>query len=244
MRIPRFYCPIALSVNSSVNLPENTFRHAIQVLRLNLGEALIVFNGQGGEYLATIDSISKRGASVVIQQYQTGVSESPLNLTLAQAIIKPDKMDFALQKAVELGVSAIQPLFTERSVVRLNKESLEKKHSHWQGIIIAACEQSGRCIVPVLKPSLYLEDYLNETQTTQRLILVPGDYPKIKQLLPPAHNEIELVIGPEGGLSDDEIALTEQYHFQEMLLGPRVLRTETAALTAITALQCRFGDLS
>ena len=243
MRIPRFYCPIALSVNSSVNLPENTFRHAIQVLRLNIGEALIVFNGQGGEYLATIDSISKRGASMVIQQYQTGISESPLHLTLAQAIIKPDKMDFALQKAVELGVSAIQPLFTERSVVRLNKESLEKKHSHWQGIIIAACEQSGRCIVPVLKPSLYLEDYLNETQTTQRLILVPGDYPKIKQLLPPAHNEIELVIGPEGGFSESEVQLSLQAGLQAISLGSRILRAETATLTSLALLQQQFGDL-
>ena len=243
MRIPRFYCPIALNVNSSVNLPENTFRHAIQVLRLNIGEALIVFNGQGGEYLATIDSISKRGASVLIQEHQTGVSESPLHLTLAQAIIKPDKMDFALQKAVELGVSAIQPLFTERSVVRLNKESLEKKHSHWQGIIIAACEQSGRCIVPVLKPSLYLEDYLNETQTTQRLILVPGDYPKIKQLPPPEHNEIELVIGPEGGFSESEVQLSLQAGLQAISLGSRILRAETATLTSLALLQQQFGDL-
>ena len=243
MRIPRFYCPIALNVNSSVNLPENTFRHAIQVLRLNIGEALIVFNGQGGEYLATIDSISKRGASVLIQQYQTGVSESPLHLTLAQAIIKPDKMDFALQKAVELGVSAIQPLFTERSVVRLNKESLEKKHSHWQGIIIAACEQSGRCIVPVLKPSLYLEDYLNEMQMTQRLILVPGDYPKINQLPPPEHNEIELVIGPEGGFSESEVQLSLQAGLQAISLGSRILRAETATLTSLALLQQQFGDL-
>lgn len=243
MRIPRFYCPTALSVNSSVILPETTFRHAIQVLRLNVGETLIVFNGEGGDYLATVESINKRGASIVIQQYQSGVSESPLNLTLAQAIIKPDKMDFALQKAVELGVNTIQPLFTERSVVRLNKESLEKKHNHWQGIIIAACEQSGRCIVPTLKPSLYLDDYLNETHTTQRLILVPGDYPKIKQLPPPTHNALELVIGPEGGFSESEVQLSLQAGLQAISLGSRILRAETATLTSLALLQQHFGDL-
>jgi 16S rRNA (uracil1498-N3)-methyltransferase len=243
MRIPRFYCPIALKENSSVDLPENTFRHAIQVLRLNIGEALMVFNGEGGEYLATIDSISKRGASIAIQQYQAGISESPLNLTLAQAIIKPDKMDFALQKAVELGVSAIQPLFTERSVVRLNKESLEKKHSHWHGIMIAACEQSGRCIVPTLKPSIYLEDYLNEAHTSQRLILVPGNYPKIKQLPTPEHHSLELVIGPEGGFSDAEVHLSLQAGLQAISLGSRILRAETATLTSLALLQQQFGDL-
>ena len=120
---------------------------------------------------------------------------------------------------------------------------MEKKHSHWQGIIIAACEQSGRCIVPVLKPSLYLEDYLNETQTTQRLILVPGDYPKIKQFPMPEHNEIELVIGPEGGFSESEVQLSLQAGLQAISLGSRILRAETATLTSLALLQQQFGDL-
>jgi 16S rRNA (uracil1498-N3)-methyltransferase len=243
MRIPRFYCPVALSVNSSVILPENTFRHAIQVLRLNVGETLMVFNGEGGEYLASIESITKRGASISIQSYQAGVKESPLNITLAQAIIKPEKMDFALQKAVELGVSTIQPLFTERSVVRLNKESLEKKHNHWQGIIIAACEQTGRCLIPLLKTSLYLEDYLAEATHTPRLILVPGDYPKIKQLTQPEQNSLELLIGPEGGFSEEEIILSLQAGLKPISLGSRILRAETATLTSLVLLQQQFGDL-
>ena len=243
MRIPRFYCPIPLSANSLITLPEQTFRHAIQVLRLNVGEPLIIFNGEGGEYLANIATIHKRSACIALQHYQAGVSESPLNLTLVQAIIKPEKMDLALQKAVELGVTAIQPLFTERSVVRLNKAALEKKQQHWQGIVIAACEQSGRTLIPELKPNLSLTDYLAQSYTAKRLILVPGDYPNIKSLMPPVPSHLELVIGPEGGFSDNEVTLSLSAGLQAISLGPRILRAETASLTSLALLQQHWGDL-
>ena len=158
MRIPRFYCPISLAAPSTLELPETTYHHAIQVLRLKVGESLILFNGQtAGEYLAVVESLTRRSAMVRIEAYEAIPRESPFAITLALAIIKPDKMDFALQKAVELGVTTLQPLLTERSVIRVIKDKQDKKLQHWEGILIAACEQSGRTTVPHLKPPLTLD---------------------------------------------------------------------------------------
>ena len=243
MRIPRFYVSDALSVGQEFPLPDTTFRHAIQVLRLNVGEPLILFNGTGGEYLAQLTSVSKRTAAITIESHAATDPESPLQLTLVQAIIKPDKMDFALQKAVELGVSTIQPLTTQRSVIRIGKEKADKKMQHWEGIMQAACEQSGRTRLPQLTAPLELDDWLEQPVDGSRLILAPGDYPHINALPLDLPTPISLLIGPEGGFTDEEVALCLQAGVMPVSLGPRILRAETASITALALLQHRYGDI-
>lgn len=243
MRIPRFYVEQPLAVGASFTLPETTFRHAIQVLRLNVGESLIVFNGEGGDYVAELSSVTKKAATAQLNAFIPVANESPVAITLAQAIIKPDKMDFALQKAVELGVTTIQPLITQRSVVRLSKEQTEKKVQHWQGIAQAACEQSGRIVLPQVLAPLSLEHWLAHTGTGTRLMLGIGDYPRIGALPSDLPTPLSLVIGPEGGFTDEETAACLAANVQGVSLGQRVLRAETASLAALALIQHRFGDL-
>lgn len=221
MRIPRFYVEQPLAVGASFTLPETTFRHAIQVLRLNVGESLIVFNGEGGDYVAELSSVTKKAATAQLNAFIPVANESPVAITLAQAIIKPDKMDFALQKAVELGVTTIQPLITQRSVVRLSKEQTEKKVQHWQGIVQAACEQSGRIVLPQVLAPLSLEHWLAHTGTGTRLMLGIGDYPRIGALPSDLPTPLSLVIGPEGGFTDEETAACLAANVQGVSLGDR-----------------------
>lgn len=243
MRIPRFYLPLPLQTGQTLELPAETFRHAIQVLRLNAGEALILFNGEGGEYLAQLENVSKRSATVLLASHTPSAPESPLHLTLVQAIIKPDKMDFALQKAVELGVTSIQPLITQRSVVRIGKEQTDKKRSHWQGIVQAACEQSGRTRLPEVAAPQILDDWLATPFSGSRLILAPGDFPRIHALPTDLPTPIAVLIGPEGGFSDEEVAQCLQAGVAAVSLGPRILRAETASTATLALLQQRYGDL-
>jgi 16S rRNA (uracil1498-N3)-methyltransferase len=169
-------------------------------------------------------------------------NESPLNLHLGQVISRGEKMEFTIQKSIELGVNTITPLFSERCGVKLDGERLEKKLQQWQKIAIAACEQCGRNRIPEIRPAMQLEAWCNEQDDSLKLNLHPRASHSINTLpLPVSH--VRLLIGPEGGLSAEEIAMTSGYGFTDILLGPRVLRTETTALTAITALQVRFGDL-
>ncbi|MGB3917005.1 MULTISPECIES: 16S rRNA (uracil(1498)-N(3))-methyltransferase [Thiothrix] len=243
MRIPRFYVTDALTVGQAFPLPDSTFRHAVQVLRLNVGEPLILFNGEGGEYAAQMHNVSKRSASVLIEAFAEIDTESPLQLTLVQAIIKPDKMDFALQKAVELGVATFQPLVTQRSVARIGKEKVDKKMQHWEGIMVAACEQSGRTRMPQLNAPLELDDWLEQPFEGTRLILAPGDFPRINSLPLDLPTPVALLIGPEGGFSDAEVASCVQAGVTPVSLGPRILRAETASITALALLQHHYGDL-
>jgi len=244
MRIPRFYCPQALKAGATITLPDALFRHAVQVLRLNAGEALTLFNGEGGEYPAQIETISKRAATATLGAFDAKDTESPVHLTLVQAIIKPDKMDFALQKAVELGVAAIQPLLTQRSVVRVGKELVDKKLQHWEAVVVGACEQSGRTRIPPVHSPLTLEAWLaTPANETTRLVLAPGAYPRIKALPADLPAPIALLIGPEGGFSEDEIAACVTAGMTPVSLGPRILRAETASLAALALLQQRYGDL-
>ncbi len=243
MRTPRFYTPEPLAVGEELLLPDTTFRHAIQVLRLNAGEPLILFNDTGGEYQARVTSVSKRAASALIENFSSIDSESPLHLTLAIAIIKPDKMDFALQKAVELGVACIQPLITQRSVIRIGKDKTDKKIQHWQGIVQAACEQSGRTRLPTVEIPQTLESWLESTTTGTRIILAPGDYPLINALAEDLPRPISLLIGPEGGFTDEEVEMCVKAGVTAVSLGPRILRAETASTTALALLQQRYGDI-
>ncbi|HPE62433.1 MAG: 16S rRNA (uracil(1498)-N(3))-methyltransferase [Thiothrix sp.] len=244
MRIPRFYTPIPLQQGQQLELPPEVFRHAIQVLRLNPGADLILFNGQGGEYLAELTTVGKRHASVQITAFTPQERESPLHLTLVQALIKPDKMDFAIQKSVELGVAAIQPLLSARSVTRPGRDQLDKKQQHWEAVAGSACEQSGRTRLPMILPLLTLDGYLAASARRERLILLPGAHPRLPELVFDSTPRIlEVLIGPEGGFDDGEVSACLQAGIRPLALGPRILRAETAALTISSLLQQYFGDL-
>jgi 16S rRNA (uracil1498-N3)-methyltransferase len=242
MRQPRFYDPQPLLITETVKLGDDATQH-IRVLRLKVDSKITLFNGQGGEFNATLIDVQKRSCTVHIDSFTETDNESPLHLHLGQVISRGDRMEFVIQKAVELGVNEITPLVSERCGVKINLERMEKKQQQWQKIAIAACEQSGRNLVPTIHATQPLLDWCSTSSDAVKLTLHPRAKYSINTL-PEKLTNISLLIGPEGGLSDQEIELTETLNFTETLLGPRILRTETAALTAITALQCRFGDLA
>lgn len=240
MKIPRFYQASNISISEDLELSIENHRHAIQVLRLKMDEKLILFNGKGGEYLTTLNHIDKRKSQVHIESFTSVDRESPLHITLALATIKPDKMDFALQKAVELGVSVIQPMMTSRSVIKIKR--LEKKMQHWQGVIIAACEQSGRTVIPQLNEPLVFEKLL-ENSTSTCITMLPDATQKITHLKLDDKKPITLFIGPEGGFTNQEEKLMQQHAFQAVNFGCRILRAETAVIAGITACQIQWGDI-
>ncbi|MBR9857667.1 MAG: 16S rRNA (uracil(1498)-N(3))-methyltransferase [Gammaproteobacteria bacterium] len=243
MRIPRIHEPAALSCGVELALSEDGANHVGRVLRMQPGQQLVLFNGQGGQYQAEILQADKKSVRVRVGDFETADCESPLHFHLGQVISRGDKMEFTIQKSVELGVNVITPLFSSRCGVKLNGERLEKKLQQWQNIAIAACEQCGRNRIPEIRPAMTLEQWLAQDTTDLKLNLHPrADYSV--GTLPAPDAGVRLLVGPEGGLSDDEIIQARTRGFVDILLGPRVLRTETAALTAITALQCRFGDLA
>ncbi len=243
----RIYQHSEFILNEIVKLSDDAFGHIVRVLRLVEGDQVALFNGyENYQYTARLVEVKKKHAKVEIISQEMLNNESPLNIHLGQGIARGDRMDFTLQKSVELGVNKITPLFTERCGVKLSSERLAKKRDQWQKIVISACEQSGRCIVPEVAEPTLLQDWLKQETKALKLNLHPKAEHSIMTLPIESstnNQRIRLLIGPEGGLSDEEIAQANQANFEDILLGPRVLRTETAALTAITALQCRFGDL-
>jgi 16S rRNA (uracil1498-N3)-methyltransferase len=242
MRTPRFYDPQPLTVANEIYLGDDATQH-IRVLRLKAGAKITLFNGKGGQYCATLTEVQKRSCRAVIGSFQETSNESPLHLHLGQVISRGERMEFVIQKAVELGVNEITPLISERCGVKISNERMNKKQQQWQKIAIAACEQSGRNIIPTIHHAEPLITWCESREDATKLTLHPRAKYSINTL-PSDIRKIRLLIGPEGGLTDDEINLTKTLNFTETLLGPRILRTETAALTAITALQCRFGDLA
>lgn len=242
MRIPRIYQPSKLALNATLALDENGAAHIGRVLRMEQGDNIGLFNGDGYDYLAIIISANKKNVSVTIVEANKNHAESLLNLHLGQVISRGDRMDFTIQKSVELGVNTITPLFSERCGVKLSGDRLDKKIQQWQKIALSACEQCGRSVVPVIRPAMTLMDWATEPTLALKLNLHPRAAYGINGLKKD-NQRIRLLIGPEGGLSPQEIAMTEQQQFTNVLLGPRVLRTETASLTAITALQLHLGDL-
>ncbi len=243
MRIPRFYTEQSLQVALKLDLPRDIHRHAIQVLRLNVNDALILFNGEGGEYLTALMTAERRHSSVNIISYDEVDRESPLEITLALAMIKADKMDFAIQKAVEMGINTIQPLDTKRSVVKLKANRLDKKLAHWDGVIKAACEQSGRTTIPQLHAPTTLESWLQTPSSALCLAMLPGDHPDIASLNPPEHKRMTLLVGPEGGFTDQEVDLLLSSNIKGIQFGPRILRAETAVIAGIALCQQQWGDL-
>ena len=238
----RIFQPYTINQNSLITLDDNAFNHLIRVLRMKTGESITLFDGSNQITPAVIHEVNKKTVIVKTANSVLDNRESPLNIHLGQVISRGDKMEFTIQKSVELGVNTITPLLSERCGVKLDQERLEKKVQQWQKIVISACEQCGRNIIPNINPVMKLETWCANLTDSLKLNLHPKAEQGINQL-PCDNNNISLLIGPEGGLSNEEISMTHQYQFTDILLGPRVLRTETAALTAITALQVRFGDL-
>ncbi len=238
----RFYCADSLVQGALVPLSENVARHAVRVLRMQEGDCVTLFDGGGGEFQAVIQRIQKDKVLVEVGAWHDREVESPLRVTLVQALQAADKMDYTLQKSVELGVAAVQPVSSRRSVVRLSGEREQKRVQHWQGVVASACEQCGRNQVPVVAPVESLVDWLARPGRAGvgRIMLAPGGALSLKQM--PAMTEVELLIGAEGGLDPQEIALAKQVGFMPVVLGPRILRTETAGLAALAAMQILWGD--
>lgn len=242
MRKPRIYHPGSLTVGQQVALNDDAANHVGRVLRMTAGQQVQLFDGSNQVFDAEILRADKKSVEVSVLSGETDDRESPLHIHLGQVMSRGEKMEFTIQKSIELGVSLITPLFSERCGVKLDAERLNKKIQQWQKIAIAACEQCGRNVIPEIRPAMDLEVWCAEPDDGIKLNLHPRASASINTLPLPV-SRIRLLIGPEGGLSAEEIAMTARYQFTDILLGPRVLRTETTALTAITALQVRFGDL-
>ena len=243
MRIPHIYQPSELSLNTPVQLSDDAAGHIGRVLRMQQGDQVSLFNGEGGEYLCNLTEVGKKSVTAMPIELKEIDVESPLKIHLGQGISRGDKMDFTIQKSVELGITEITPLFTTRCGVKLSGDRLAKKHQQWQKIAIAAAEQSGRNFVTKIHPPLQLSEWLSQQSEELKLTLHPRAEHSIKTLPAPVHG-VRFVVGPEGGFTDDEMAATSEQGFVDVRLGPRVLRTETAALTVLSALQLQFGDLA
>lgn len=244
MRTIRLHADLPLTVGTELALPTQPSEHAARVLRLSAGDPLTLFNGDGCDYQVIICAIAKRTVTVRIMSQKRLQNESKLPLVLAQGIARGDKMDWIVQKATELGVTGMVPLLTERSEVRLDGPRALKRVAHWQSVAISACEQSGRARIPKIQPIQPLAAWLAELPDsgTLRLALIPQAANTIRGLHFARAGGV-LVIGPEGGLGDADIHALEEHKFLGLRLGPRILRTETAGLTALSALQACHGDL-
>jgi 16S rRNA (uracil1498-N3)-methyltransferase len=240
---PRIYQPVHLFPEAALKLDDKASHHLARVLRAKIGDSLLLFNGKGGEYTAEITHIDKKSVEVRVMAFLQREVESPIHIHLAQGIARGEKMDFIVQKAVELGVTSITPLVTERCNVRLDSEREEKRLQHWHAVVVSACEQSGRNRLPNLEKTAFLKDWLASAKGDYRFILSPHVEKKLPATVIKEQATIVLLIGPEGGFSDEEVKLAVENGFMPLNLGKRILRTETASIAAITALQVRYGDL-
>jgi 16S rRNA (uracil1498-N3)-methyltransferase len=241
MRIPRFYVREGLAAGARIALPPGVARHAVRVLRMREGDAVVLFDGSGGQWRGRLDTIAGDQVWARLEAHETSEKESPLSIALAQGISGGERMDYTLQKAVELGVSAIQPLGTLRSVVRLDARRAERKIAHWRQLVAAACEQCGRNHVPPVAEVTDLPHWLAQMTDVPRLLLDPDAGVRLSEL-PRPEGKIVLLAGPEGGFDDREREAALAAGFTGVRLGPRVLRTETAALAALAAMQTLWGD--
>jgi 16S rRNA (uracil1498-N3)-methyltransferase len=242
VRIPRIHTQQLLQPHSTIELETGPSQHLARALRMQAGNELVLFDGRGGEYPALIASLDKKNVSAVTAEHRDTDVESPLSIHLGIAVSRGERMDWVVQKTTELGVSAITPLLTERTDVKLSGERAEKKIRHWQQVAISACEQCGRNRVPRIATLQQLSHWLEQTEADRKLVL----HHRADDLSGHGNTQpksLALLIGSEGGLSDFEISLAEQASFQSLRLGSRVLRTETAPLAAIAILQARWGDM-
>lgn len=239
MPVSRIYQSVPLMLGM-LQLDEKASHHLARVLRAVVGDKVVLFNGEGGEHHAVIRQINKKNVVAEILKFVDRNVESPVKIILAQGIARGEKMDFVIQKAVEMGVSEIVPVITERCNVRLDQEREQKRMQHWHAVVISACEQSGRNHLPVMHAPVELEEWLEKTKAEIKFVLSPHATQKLQDVK--RASTIAVVIGPEGGLSDAEIQAAQKMGFAALNLGPRILRTETAALAALAVLQFAFGD--
>lgn len=241
MRIPRIFTEQTLVTGELIQLEESASHHLSKVLRMQTGRELILFNGTGGEFAATINDISKKYVTVLIAEHTADNRESPLQLELAIGISRGERFEWVLQKATELGITKITPLITERTEVKTSGDRQEKMQDRWQQIIISACEQCQRNLLPELAAPVQLNDWLATVNSDFRFVLHHRDSKTLPAEQQP--QSVALLIGPEGGLSENEIAQAQAKNFNALTLGPRVLRTETAPIAAISLVQYLWGDL-
>ncbi len=241
MRIPRIYTPQTLASNSSIELEAEASHHLLKVLRMDVGRPLVLFNGDGNQYSGAISRTTKKTAIVLIQKQEHKPNVSPIDIELAISLSKGDRFDWVLQKATELGITKISPLITERSEVKLSGERLEKKMANWKKIIISACEQCQRNVIPLLNDVHPLQSFVEHNQSSVKLVLHHRSQDSLYNLKP--EHSATLLIGPEGGLSDTEIQAAETKGFMPLKLGDRVLRTETAPIAALSIMQYLWGDM-
>ncbi len=243
MSTPRIFISPPLASGRRVLLEGAAAQH-VRVLRLRPGDSLAVFDGTGGEYAAELLHVDRRRVEVLLHCHRSVEAESPLKLTLVQAVSKGERMDWTVQKAVELGISRLLPVFTRRSIVRLEGQRLEKRMTHWRGVMRSACEQCGRNCVPELLSAVPLTAaWAQLDDGGLRLVLDPRGGRRLRQLADGSAGVASLLVGPEGGLTDEELEAAAGHGFKSLLLGPRVLRTETAGIAALAALQALCGDL-
>lgn len=246
MRISRFYLPSThqdYQVGASLELTKEQSHYALTVLRLKNNRIIEVFDGKGNLAQAKLNATNRRSASVLIEKISAPITESPLNTILCQAISKGDRMDYTIQKCVELGITSIQPLLTENCDIRLDENKLAKKQQQWQQIAISACEQSNRNTVPTIHPYLNYTDWLAKQKNRVGFVLNPTAKQSLKQVNPSLKNSpLHLLIGSEGGLTDKEIEQAIKHGLTDIQLGKRILRTETAGVAILSALQILWGD--
>ncbi len=243
----RFYHPAEIVIGKIVELSSDNKHHAMRVLRLKKGDSITLFNGHGGEYSAHIETINRSTTTAVIEDYYDKERESPLTIELVQAICVNEKMDWIIQKSVELGVTSIQPISTTRSIVHLSDERACKRLQHWQKVIISACEQCGRNLVPQVLPLSSLSDWLSQKKSHPihdvRLLLIASAITRLRDIAKPTGTAgTSLLVGPEGGFTSEEEAAILHTGFVPIRLGKRTLRTESVALATISALQTLWGD--
>lgn len=243
MRIPRVYSPQSIAVADLIQLEPAPSHHLASVLRMTTGQQVILFNGYGGEYRGELVAVKKGRVTVQITAFDGIDRESPLPIHLAIGLSRGERMDWIVQKATELGVAEITPLFTQRCEVKLNADRLAKKTRHWQQITISACEQCQRNKLPIINTASPLPQWLSTCSEDLKLVMHHRAHTGL-QNLPQQNGSVGLLIGPEGGLSDQEINDATHQGFQALAMGPRVLRTETAPVAAISILQALWGDLS
>ncbi|MDF1761353.1 MAG: 16S rRNA (uracil(1498)-N(3))-methyltransferase [Coxiellaceae bacterium] len=245
MKLTRVYCPRTLALGAEWTMDEKGSRHVVQVMRLRAGDSITVFNGEGGEYLAEITGLHKRKAQVKIKQQLDGCPAPQFPIHLGQAVSRGERMDYAIQKSVEMGVSTITPIVSERCGVKIDAERGAKRLAHWQGVAISAAEQSGRCEVPEIRPICRLDTWLQQIDSDKRWIAMPQmkwqDDQAASEQKP---QSLTIAIGPEGGFTDVECEQALQQRFQPVQFGPRILRTETAGVVAIAMAQRIWGELS
>lgn len=247
MRTPRIYQATPLKTGESILLDAQAATHVARVLRLKQYDQIIVFNGQGGEYVGVIDAVDKRSVKVVLESYHQPQTESPLHIILLQGISRSERMDYTLQKSVELGVNEIYPITTQHISIHLDAARAQKKLAHWQGVVNSACEQSGRDVVPEVHELASLQSCVEKISAADNQTMLVLDHRAsitLNQVSLKSNNRIIMVVGPEGGLSDEERDWLADKGFTAVAMGPRVLRTETVALAAIAVMQSLWGDFS